>query len=419
MKFNVTSGKKKGYTFEVTDQEVTLGRKNDNQVVLDDESTSGHHAKLYPLGEQIVVEDCGSINGIEVNGKATKKSAIQPGDVIGIGGNKITAMADDDDLIDETADAVPRKQSKEKNKQKPSGSGKKILAIVLVIAVVGIAAAFPFFKKMKIGGGRGHTDPALVDNIFRVYYEKVDASSKNIFRYEVKLENNTLYVNIDDIEGKRQIRQSKNIDPKQIIQVKSDIQDQQIFSLPPKTEGKTVDVLESYVLRVMLKGEIHEIQVINSVLPDNLKRVCSGLEKFVEAELSIPSTSLSVDDLKKMAQESFLRARKLYDERFVNAQNLFDSIKSYQEVIWYLDTVEPKPGLYADAIHGKQVATDELDQQLKDHEFRSVKSISLKDWAKAREELLMILKKMPDTNDKRNQDAQQRLMDVDNRLKPQ
>jgi len=416
MKFNITAGKRKGDSFEVTDEEVTLGRKKDNKVVLEDESTSGYHAKMYTLDDQVIIEDCGSINGIEVNGSATKKSAIQPGDVITIGTSKITAVSDED-MIDETADAKPKDKKGKTTKAKPS-LAKKLIALVLLLAVIGGGAMLLMGKKFRLPTSRPHTDPLLVDNIFRVYYEKVDASSKNIFRYEIKIENNTLFVNIDDIAGKRQVRQNKNINPQQVTMIRSDIQDQQIFSLPPKTEGKSIDVLESYSLRVVMKSQLHEIQVVNSILPDNLKKVCSGLEKFVEAELGIPSTSQSVDQLKKQAEDSLFRARKLYDERFVNAQNLYNSIKSYQETIWLLDTVEPKPNIYKDAIHGKQLAKDELDQQLKDHEFQAFRAINLKEWPKAREELLVILKKMPDPADKRNLDAQQRLADVDNRLKP-
>ncbi len=107
---------------------------------------------------------------------------------------------------------------------------------------------------------------------------------------------------------------------------------------------------------------------------------------------------------------------KLFDEKGVTVANLFNSIKAFSETIWYLDAVEPKPKIYADAVHGKQVATEELDKQLEDHNFRSTRAIQLKEWKKAREELLLILQKLPDPSDKRNQDAGIRLLDVEKRL---
>ena len=74
MKFLVTSGRRKGFSFEVTDSPARIGRSPDNEVMLDDESISGRHAKICSEGDQVVVEDCESINGIEVNGKLVKKA---------------------------------------------------------------------------------------------------------------------------------------------------------------------------------------------------------------------------------------------------------------------------------------------------------------------------------------------------------
>ena len=73
---------------------------------------------------------------------------------------------------------------------------------------------------------------------------------------------------------------------------------------------------------------------------------------------------------------------------------------------------------YADSVHNKQVASDELDEQIKDHNFRATRAIQLKDWKEARKELAMILQKLPDTSDKRYQEAQTRLLDVERRLQP-
>jgi hypothetical protein len=128
--------------------------------------------------------------------------------------------------------------------------------------------------------------------------------------------------------------------------------------------------------------------------------------------------SMPLDELKKRAQDAFQRGRKLYDERFVNVENLYNSIKSYSEVIWFLDTVEPKPEIYKDAIHGKEVASKELSDQLEDHRFRATRALQLKEWKKARDELALILQKMPEANDKRHQDARIQLLDVEKRLQP-
>ncbi|PIS47085.1 MAG: hypothetical protein COT17_05450, partial [Elusimicrobia bacterium CG08_land_8_20_14_0_20_51_18] len=48
---------------------VTIGRKADNDLVLDNATVSGHHCKIYKAGETFFIEDLGSTNGTFVNGK--------------------------------------------------------------------------------------------------------------------------------------------------------------------------------------------------------------------------------------------------------------------------------------------------------------------------------------------------------------
>ncbi|WP_368489646.1 FHA domain-containing protein [Clostridium sp. BJN0013] len=68
-------------------REVTIGRKNDNQLILEDPYTSGHHARVYiKNAKDCVLEDLGSTNGTLLNGKKLRgKHYLAPGDEIKIG----------------------------------------------------------------------------------------------------------------------------------------------------------------------------------------------------------------------------------------------------------------------------------------------------------------------------------------------
>ena len=59
---------KKGTIIPIIDI-VTIGRKEDNSVVLQDRHTSGNHAKLMVKGNNLYIEDLHSTNGTFVNGK--------------------------------------------------------------------------------------------------------------------------------------------------------------------------------------------------------------------------------------------------------------------------------------------------------------------------------------------------------------
>lgn len=416
MKFLVTSGKKKGLTFEVTeDASIRLGRGKENEIVIDDESISSQHAKILVENDEVVVEDSDSINGIELNGKSVKKSPLEAGDIITIGLTKITVVADDGDS---DADHPVTKKTKEGAKPKWGGL-KKVLAVLLVGGVIAAGLLVLKSKRMGLSPRTGEAAAAgMIEGVFRLRYEKVKASSENIFRYELRIENGALAVAIDDLKQARHVQRNKEITSAQIAMLQDSLRDQQISSLTGQIEGKSQEVWDSYQLVTLSRGEAHSVKVLNRLPPDNFKKICDILENFGETELGMVALSMPLEELQKRAQDSVVRARKLYEERFVKAENLFNSIKAYSETIWYLDTIEPKPSIYADAIHGKEVASEELDQQLEDHKFRATRATQLKDWAKAREELALILQKFPDESDKRNQEARVRLLDVQQRLQP-
>ena len=62
----------------------TLGRKPDNDIVLDNAAVSGHHCKMYESGGGWFVEDLNSTNGTFVNGRKTLKAGLKNGDIVAI-----------------------------------------------------------------------------------------------------------------------------------------------------------------------------------------------------------------------------------------------------------------------------------------------------------------------------------------------
>ena len=64
--------------------EITVGRKPDNDVVIDNPAVSGHHCKILRVGDSFYVEDLHSTNGVFLNAKKVVKSGLQNNDVIGI-----------------------------------------------------------------------------------------------------------------------------------------------------------------------------------------------------------------------------------------------------------------------------------------------------------------------------------------------
>ena len=67
-----------------TKGEYTVGRKPDNDIVIDNPVVSSHHCKITQVGDTFFVEDLNSTNGVFLNAKKTIKSGLKHNDVIGI-----------------------------------------------------------------------------------------------------------------------------------------------------------------------------------------------------------------------------------------------------------------------------------------------------------------------------------------------
>ncbi len=63
---------------------LNIGRKPDNDIVIDNPAVSSHHCKIASYGNTFFIEDVGSTNGTFVNGKKIIKAGLRNNDVIGV-----------------------------------------------------------------------------------------------------------------------------------------------------------------------------------------------------------------------------------------------------------------------------------------------------------------------------------------------
>ncbi len=75
--------------YPLSKERLTIGRKADNDIHVDNLAVSGQHALIITILNDSFLEDLGSTNGTYVNGKLIKKHALQNGDVVGIGKHEL------------------------------------------------------------------------------------------------------------------------------------------------------------------------------------------------------------------------------------------------------------------------------------------------------------------------------------------
>ncbi|MFH1184206.1 MAG: FhaA domain-containing protein [Chloroflexota bacterium] len=72
--------------FPLTRAVVNIGRRLDNELVVDDPRVSRHHAQLRAIKSRYVVFDLNSSGGTFINGQRTSQTVLYPGDVISLAG---------------------------------------------------------------------------------------------------------------------------------------------------------------------------------------------------------------------------------------------------------------------------------------------------------------------------------------------
>jgi pSer/pThr/pTyr-binding forkhead associated (FHA) protein len=76
-------------TIELTHDSLTIGRKAENDLPIDDHTVSSRHAKIVRVQSVYFVEDLKSTNGTTVNGKRIERAQLHDADIITIGQHRI------------------------------------------------------------------------------------------------------------------------------------------------------------------------------------------------------------------------------------------------------------------------------------------------------------------------------------------
>ncbi len=75
----------KGKAFDLEDDEISVGRTDENVITLNNSSISGSHCKLTKQGPNYLLTDLGSTNGTRVNGQPITETVLQDRDIIHFG----------------------------------------------------------------------------------------------------------------------------------------------------------------------------------------------------------------------------------------------------------------------------------------------------------------------------------------------
>lgn len=429
----VEAGPERGRQISIPRDGARIGRSSRNDVVLNDPSMSRFHCRLFfKPGEGLWVTDLGSSNETLLNGRAVQESRVKPGDVIAIGDTELRIRNDrDPDAPPSTAGAAPVPPAAAEpvidlglKKTMASAPMNRMRRMLLAAAgLMGLAALLAWVPWARVADLiKGHPEPVAsaaptVDlPVMDLAYERVEGTASNLFRYSMQIRRNTMIVQVDDLQNARHVRREKKVDPDLIRDLAKSVESAGFFDLLEDYSGLAPGVYELSDISITLGPRTHRSRVLNHVEPDVFASVRGQLEEFGKNELGLAALAVEPEKLVELARSALLLGKKLYDEREVRYENLGLAIHAFREVEGDLETIEPKPDFYGEAVSRRSDCERELQKRYDDVWFMAERAVKLRDWKEAARHLRIIMEMLPDRSDERNQNAYKKLVDVERHL---
>ncbi len=442
----IEEGAEKGKIFDVKPEGMSIGRSSQNNLPIQDEELSRHHCRIYFLGDEPWISDLATLNGTQVNDETISEAVkLKVGDTISIG-DTVLKFLDETDVIPQAfsdpatpnASPAPVMATINSNSDKidlgfsgiaaagdeqASASMKKTLkwAIVAFLAICIAAIAMTVSMSNNKVVSTGITvikEPAK--QTLDIHYTKLEGNDQNVFRYELNLtRDGSLTVSIDDLSQGRHVNKvsEKPIDDELRREIIRKFERTGFSTMDDLYEGiPRANTWNTYKLTAIIDGVAKTVSVRNRIEPAAFKSLREEIEAFGRTELGLWAIEFSREKLLELARESQLVAQKLYDEREITRDNLFKAIRSFKSSIAYLETLEPKPEFYDDAVNSLSSAQVDLETIYKQKNWQADHAINTKNWDSAAQILRELMEIIPDRTDIRNRDTERRLLDVESRI---
>ncbi|MFA6567788.1 MAG: FHA domain-containing protein [Victivallales bacterium] len=291
----------------------------------------------------------------------------------------------EDGIVNRTDFFAKKKEDKGERKRHAS----MLFYIIVIGAAVLLVLIFLLFDKIQNEAEKNKKpQTAVKSNVasLMVSYEKQISTSDNIFRYELKIRDDTISVTRDDLKHQIRFTREKKIDRESLQKLEQELKETDFMNLAEQQSGISSDGTDELkMLTIAFGNNLNSIRIKNTFEPTSFKEAVNILEDFSKNTLSIPTVSLTADEMKNKAAEEFRNAEMLFKNYQSKDENLRLSIQKYGLVIDYLECFEPKPDMYDMAYQHSQEATKILDDEIKSLKSDAERNLRLSKWADAKE----------------------------------
>jgi len=430
----IEQGKDVGREITVPANGMKFGRSPANDLVLDDEAVMLFHGRFFFKSDGTLwITDFGAGEKTVVEGVPVDEYQLKMGELVEVGKTAfrvINVKQEDEEFapvlppedpsssidLGFKKDRTTRTARKANHNTSSHHLIPRVLQVLVVVLVLIVGfVLFSLIRDLFDSDSSGKKTRRLL----LISYERVQASTNNIFRYHLTLDSHGKFIlDIDDLKNKRHIQKEKIVPKVLLRQLADEIEESGFFQLNSDFTGSEEGVYDLYNLAIYKDASFNQIRILNRNPPPEIKRVVASIENFALDELKIPLTLFKDnDELMAYARIAVKLGNSNYKERDVSYSNLADAIAEYKKAMLALETFEPKPNLYRIAEKGLGRAELEQDKRYKDYMFLADQAVTLNDWDKAIKYLRILSQLIPDRSDKRYEKIKRMLIKVEARLR--
>ncbi|MBT8352743.1 MAG: FHA domain-containing protein [Deltaproteobacteria bacterium] len=409
----IVKGPSVGETYSFDQSIVSIGRTAaENDLVLNDRSITGKHARITIERGRVYLQDLKSTNGTYYNGAALQvgeKVRLEHRDEFSLGKVVLEYLELKDAETDSadrdvTPEGIPARKDKEKKvarKGVMSLLQRKSVRISLIVFIIFFAVilGLKIFSEPEIIVGPPNLSKKPIflpaPDVYGYTKSIPTRPHQAIFKFTAKSERIDLLYEVGgvDYDGEISIILNGTKIANAPLAIKS-WSDEQVLHLPRKSLVKN--------------GE--------NVLVFKHTKNPPGKEKWAVRNLRIEFLTpekCNKDEGKRL----FSMGEELFKEKTVSDVNIYLACQYFKEAVAFSEECKPRPEFLMKAEEQLAKAQKELEVRYKDLMFAYKKSIKLKNFYKTKEVLEEILRLIPEKKDPKHMDAKDILGRLNQALK--
>jgi pSer/pThr/pTyr-binding forkhead associated (FHA) protein len=196
---------------ELTLETLTIGRKADNTLMIEDPAVSGHHARIVKIQAVFFLEDLNSTNGTAINGRPITRHQLRDADVITIGQHRLIFQENAAVSTETPASFVDLDRTTVLRGTDRTPDGPTLTAKVQIVAGKTDRLEYPLTKQVNVIGSQ---DGAVIRLTGWFAPKSAATIARRGHNYSISPSQGTksLRVNGTDVVGQQELKDGDQID---------------------------------------------------------------------------------------------------------------------------------------------------------------------------------------------------------------